>query len=341
MPTKRKRKNRGPQKKRVQRKDKRPRGHTGHPNNLERNGNQLILLNMGRVGSISISRNVGFKSTYELHAWGPNDSRDSTICVPVPELKAKRNKKLIAQLARAKPNNPLKALTIVRNLCDRLVSAFFFSLSLGKSVAPSILDIPHSGETHSPQDFQDYMLNNFDWKWTLDWFEKSFEPFLGINVYNYPFPHEKGWLLIEKDDIRLLILRTEELNSVWEEAGPKLLGQKVKPMGHTNKTGTTFYDEFKKHGQLPQEIVDTLLDSKLMRHFYTETERKAFRAKWTNPMDKLAHDIVFDIIDELTDRSGIGNAWWEIDEDIREEIISTLESKVKKNLEQNDETLVV
>ncbi len=50
---------------------------------------------------------------------------------------------------------------------------------------------------------------------------------------------------------------------------------------------------------------------------------------------KLAHDIVFDVIDELTDRKGIGNEWFGMDDDIRDDLIKTLEDIVDKQLEEN------
>lgn len=49
---------------------------------------------------------------------------------------------------------------------------------------------------------------------------------------------------------------------------------------------------------------------------------------------KLAHDIVTDIIDELSGRSGIGNELNVIDTDIRDELFKTLEDIVDNQLEQ-------
>jgi hypothetical protein len=54
-------------------------------------------------------------------------------------------------------------------------------------------------------------------------------------------------------------------------------------------------------------------------------------------MKNLAENIVHDIIDELTDRAGLLDGWFDIDEDTRNEIVSELEAKVLNNLKRDNE----
>ena len=49
---------------------------------------------------------------------------------------------------------------------------------------------------------------------------------------------------------------------------------------------------------------------------------------------RVAHDIVFDIIDELTDRSGFAGWWGMIDRDIKKEIQGKLVGVIDNNLER-------
>lgn len=51
-------------------------------------------------------------------------------------------------------------------------------------------------------------------------------------------------------------------------------------------------------------------------------------------MSKLAQNIVRDIVNELTNRKGIGDEWFSIEMDIQEEIIGDLEAVVDRNIKR-------
>jgi len=50
----------------------------------------------------------------------------------------------------------------------------------------------------------------------------------------------------------------------------------------------------------------------------------------TREREKVSKKIVHDLIDDLSDRSGIGNEWDEMDEETQEELIKKWESIVKR-----------
>ena len=49
---------------------------------------------------------------------------------------------------------------------------------------------------------------------------------------------------------------------------------------------------------------------------------------------KLADIIVFDIVDELTDRNGFDHWWFNLDQDIQQELMGALIATVDANLER-------
>lgn len=119
----------------------------------------------------------------------------------------------------------------------------------------------------------------------LDWFNIRYSPFLGIDVYEYPFPKEQGYLIINKDNLDLLILKLETSDSVKEKAIANFLGLEEFKLVKTNvgedKNYRDMYIEFKQNIKLPLSYAEDMCSSKYFNHFYTEEEIKKVYSRWT------------------------------------------------------------
>jgi hypothetical protein len=176
------------------------------------------------------------------------------------------------------PKKQVKIISLTREPIGRNVAAFFqnFERETGKKYEQS---------NFTPQELGDIFINFFPHSIPLNWFDNNFKPFLGIDVYEYPFPKEQGYLKINKDNMDLLILKLETSDSVKEKAIAEFLGLKEFKLVRTNvgedKNYRDMYKEFKQNLKLPLSYVEEMCSSKYFNHFYKEEEIRKVYSRWT------------------------------------------------------------
>lgn len=128
------------------------------------------------------------------------------------------------------------------------------------------------------------LLHPKTFKSVRDWFDLELKPFLGIDPFEGPFPHERGYTICENRFCRVLIYRFRLLNQL-----PSLLSNfldcEIPPLAQCNrgesKEYAAQYGFIKEHLRLPNDFVRTVHACKMMRHFYSAAELEDWRAKWT------------------------------------------------------------
>ena len=120
-----------------------------------------------------------------------------------------------------------------------------------------------------------------------DWFDRQVKqiPAFSIDVFDEPFPHEKGYKIYSgKKQASLLVMRLENLNDCAHEAIKEFLGLENFILKNTNmgeeKDYAELYRTFKQT-PLPLEYVRKIYDTKFACHFYNEFELKTFIKRWT------------------------------------------------------------
>lgn len=183
-----------------------------------------------------------------------------------------------------------KFITLVRDPIARNVSEFFYSVDTTKHdpYLPDFYKQYHADEI--TPDFllrrfvQVFALNSPGYLLPLNWFDDEFKPVLGIDVYSYEFPKSKGYQVIRKDHVEVLILKLEKLSSVVSEAIAEFLGLSdftvVKANTARQKQYYPAYEQFMRHVNLAPSYVESMYSSKYMRHFYSEEEIAAFSTTW-------------------------------------------------------------
>jgi hypothetical protein len=163
----------------------------------------------------------------------------------------------------------IKIITSMRELVGRDISLFFQSF-------------------HHQYD-QDELLQKFNDGYVAQqtentWFQDETHQSLGINIFDYPFPHEQGYQIIKNDAVELLLMRIETPDSVKEYALSEFLGvpniKLYRANIGVNKSYASIYQQFKQNLQLPSNYIDFHYQSKLMNYFYTEAEIEQFRTHW-------------------------------------------------------------
>ena len=122
-----------------------------------------------------------------------------------------------------------------------------------------------------------------------DWFINELKPNLQIDVYKHPFDHQKGYQIIEENNIHLLIIRLENLNDVWETATLDWLGEERLARGPialrreneaSNKIIANLYKEVKASIKFDLELIEKVYSTQYAKHFYSEEELYQFKQKW-------------------------------------------------------------
>lgn len=118
----------------------------------------------------------------------------------------------------------------------------------------------------------------------FEWFVLEMEEAFGIDVYQYDFDKNRGYQIIEKDNIQLLLIKVEKLDDC-EEAIGQFIGvnnfKLVKANIGENKPYKFVYNELKRTIKIPEYIINFYYkDNKCMDHFYTKAEKEGFIKRW-------------------------------------------------------------
>ncbi len=128
------------------------------------------------------------------------------------------------------------------------------------------------------------LLRPRDHKFVHQWFDLELKPMLGIDVYQRPFPQEKGYQIYESAYGRALVYRFEALQRLPVML-TEFLGVPVHSAVNRNlgsvKDYATAYERAKQTLKLPREFVQAQCHCRMMRHFYSQAERQRFEEHWS------------------------------------------------------------
>jgi len=115
------------------------------------------------------------------------------------------------------------------------------------------------------------------------WFDVELRSVMGIDVYAYPFPHERGYTIIENKLARVLVYRFEDFSSLGKmledflgRSVPAIINRNVS----TEKEYAARYQMIKEQLRLPVEFLDEQYNRKCPRHFYSDAEVECFKQRW-------------------------------------------------------------
>jgi len=174
-----------------------------------------------------------------------------------------------------------RVITLVRDPVARNVSWLFESSSMKDP------DFVH--RFHDDPDGMDALKKRFledqDHDHPLRWFDYEIRDVFGIDVFAKPFPRDAGYATYSRDEVDLLLLRLEDVS----RSGPAALGAFLElddiDLASRNVRGETpvgrLYERFSDWLTLPDEYLDRVYTSRLVRHFYSREEIDAFRRRWS------------------------------------------------------------
>lgn len=238
---------------------------------------------MGKVGSTSVASSFptpGHRvavQTHHLHRprievakqW----SRDRGLPVRAHFFHADAVARRVVDKGR-----PFKLITLVREPVGRSVSNFFHNFE-------RFVGVPLAESTHSVEELTEILVEHEKQLDESRWFQREFEPALGVDLYDHPFPHADGTQVVPSRGGEVLVLRLETPDAVKEAAIAAFLGESDFTLATANVGADKDYGEgykaFRASAALPADFLDRKLSSVYARHFYSEAERDDIHRRWS------------------------------------------------------------
>lgn len=176
-----------------------------------------------------------------------------------------------------------KIISLTRDPIAIALSALFQSIGMGKRNDLS----KHNGEIDKILVLEELYRNleDFDRSYFCTWFDRELKTVFDVDVFTYPFNYDRGYSIIKQNNIEVLVIRLEDLNSFGNKAlmeflnldnpidlVPKNVGDK--------KTYADTYEYVKNNISVPLDICHKIYSSKYSSHFYNSSQQEKFISKW-------------------------------------------------------------
>jgi len=236
-----------------------------------------VVYTMGKVASSSVSTAIlaAGLACHDIHTLNPGVLRQTAqdwlargefppphVCVSM----AHRDRVFV------KPQRCLY-ISLVREPIGRNLSAFFQNLHLNE----------FRDEAEAQALFRRF-LDTYPHLQPLTWFDREFGAQLGIDIFDRPFDRQAGYVHLRGRNT--VIFRIDCPDEVKSRVLSDILGRRI-DVGRENdgsdKDYRERYEAVKSLAVFPRGFTDMMYDSKFARHFWSEDERAAFRARWTVP----------------------------------------------------------
>lgn len=258
---------------------------------LESRDPVLLVHQMGRAGSMttmnSLRGAVGSLPIFHTHWLHPAHiekrlRRVGHLLESRQPLNVRIGRRIASELQReGTSRRHWKLVTVFREPIARNVSVFFLSI---EDFVDDFFGNHARGKLNNQQ-LVDTFIQKFPHQQPLEWFDFEIRDLFGIDVYEHPFPQEQGYQIIRTEQVELLLLKLEQLNTCFQQAFHEFLGVDVSSLSHTHVTeqdpAKPMYAGFLREAVMPLDYLDRMYDSKFARHFYTESELAALRLKWS------------------------------------------------------------
>lgn len=248
-----------------------------------RAGRQLCLVyQMGKVASSSVANAIETQRCYrqfQVHRLNPHNidgmnQRRANRGLPPLSVDVEGR---IVYTKFIRRREPCKIVTLVREPVGRNISAFFQNTRHD-----------HARENESSALTRDALVQEFLREYSHDtplvWFDNEMRFTTGIDVYDYYFPKEEGYMQIECGVYQLLIMRHDLCDETKVQTLNAFLGTTIKKMCSRNvgaeKKYKDGYATFIRNVRLPKAYLDRMLQSRYCRHFYSEDEIMKLYAKY-------------------------------------------------------------
>ena len=243
----------------------------------------IVVFSMGKTGSTAIARAVQDtigRRVFQVFRLEPERLAEAEVryrAAAAPPFAGALHLWESEFLLRGPPSaaTPWTVITTVREPVAQAISAFFHGGGL-RGLLSGNETTEHLART----------LVDDGWlRAPLRWFDREFAPAFGIDALEVPFDPEVGYVVIERPNARVLLLRQENLAAAPEALAEFLGIQGPLPVAArneaTDKEYAGQYRDFLASVRLPGSVLDQAYGSHYARHFYADSELQRFRRRWS------------------------------------------------------------
>jgi hypothetical protein len=237
---------------------------------------------MGKVASSSVYHSLKkypqYCHAFHTHILTAEGIKAKAIQSPHTLLNPDRRNKRSQDLRRKiiDSGHSTKIVTLVRDPFARSISDFFENSA---SIAKAPLDRVTAMHYLRSAFFAETNLLYPDY-----WFKKEFNHALQINIFDYPFSPEQGWLRFSKSPHEVLVLSTDlpdeekaqQISEFVDIPGFQLKRKNTTPPGGCLE----LYNLFKAYIRFPEKAIEEVLGTQYSRHFFDVDKRDALRKRW-------------------------------------------------------------
>jgi len=255
----------------------------------------ILIHQMGKVGSTTVYNSLlklGLPNPiFHIHFISHQGIKDAEEYLKSVSKKEQHRHLIHSKILRKKmdtqKNVRWKIISLVREPILRDISDLF---QVVDRYYPQLIDSNGNVDATEAANFLEKQFDNYDesTNYTCTWFDKEIKRPFNIDVYEYPFNHEKGFTTIHKGNIDLLIMRLEDLSRCFNNAISSFLNMHTPPLELLNsnigkdKKYSVAYSYILQNISLPQNTCVKIYSSKYATYFYSEEMRNRFIQKWSN-----------------------------------------------------------
>ena len=239
--------------------------------------NIYLIYTMGKVGSAgiykSLKKELPYSNIFHVHFLSKN-WLDNIL--PNRNKLFHSNIKIgydILNFIKKNPKKRIKIITLVREPIMRSISDLFQNWQ----------HLYDDIETVDNQILQN-RLEEMNHDYTLNWFDSEFLEYLDIDIYKHPFNKTKGFEIYNFDNIDILCIKLESLNTIGQIALHEFLKMDIileSANKSADKKGKEAYSYLNDNIKIKKEKLSELYNSKYVRHFYSNGEINYFIERWS------------------------------------------------------------
>ncbi len=250
----------------------------------------VMIYQMGRVASQTVNDTIRAclpdVPVYHVHWLNPvNIARAESRVRKHYGIIVKRHLLVSRQLRRFIDRHGLGGrewlvVTMVRDPVARNLSEFF--LDLDKYYFPGVFAAPMHSEKLDT--IARYFSQEFDHLCRCHWFDEELKNVLGVDVLAEPFDRNRGYQLLGRDSVQVLVLRQEDMPGVIKGGIRALTGKEPGEIvqRHVSERGPNadIYRELRERVSLSGDVLERVYACPWVRHFYSDREIEEMRKRW-------------------------------------------------------------
>ena len=251
------------------------------------NENTILIYQMGKVGSVTLGKSI--PNSIHSHFFYFHPTCPIYRNAIENNLLGKVRTEMYLMLSRwiTRQRSRIKVISMVRDVHSRNVSMYFQHLPTW--IHSAVTGYPNPKRYRLQYEYRDQDMKficeiyekNFNHEYALEWFDKEFKRFTGIDVYKYPFNKEEGYGVIREGRFECLLLTVEQMSknlAVIENFVGQKINLKSANVGD-EKWYAPVYREFKRTYKPSLDYIDKIYASPLMQHFYTKEQIEIFKKR--------------------------------------------------------------